>query len=68
MAEAVGLYLILLHQAGHLDTSRFLDSFLAVAGGGLIGGAVFVAVAGALRSEELETVLRRLPWPARSTG
>ena len=68
MAEAVGLYLILLHQAGHLDTSRLLDSFLAVAGGGVIGGAVFVAVARALRSEELETVLRRLPWPARQAG
>lgn len=67
MAEAVGLYLILLEQAGHLDTSRPLDAFLALTGGGLLGGLVFLGVARALSSEEAETLLARMPWP-RQTG
>ncbi|MDP3768735.1 MAG: lipid II flippase MurJ, partial [Dehalococcoidia bacterium] len=68
MAEAVGLYLVLLHQAGLFDTNRTLDAFLALAGGGLIGAAVFVGAARALRSEEMDTLLRRLPWPGRAAA
>ncbi len=67
MAEVVGFYLILLHQADHLNTGRLLDAFLALAGGGLLGGTVFLATARALRSEEMETLLRRLPWPRRAS-
>jgi putative peptidoglycan lipid II flippase len=61
MAEAIGLYLVLLHQAGHFDFSSTIDAFLALAGGGLLGGAVFAGAARALRSEEAELMLRRLP-------
>ena len=66
MAEVIGFYLILLDQAGHLDTGRFVDAFLALAGGTLVGGLVFMAVARALRSEEMEALLRRLPLPRRA--
>jgi putative peptidoglycan lipid II flippase len=62
MAETVGLYLVLLDQAGRFDTSRAVDSFLALAGGMLVGGIVFLAAARALRSEEAATLLRRVPW------
>ena len=65
MVEVVGFYLVLLHEAGHLDTNRLLDSTLAVAGATLLGGLVYVVVARALGSEEVETLLRRLPLPAR---
>jgi putative peptidoglycan lipid II flippase len=61
MAEAVGVYLVLLHQAGHLDTSRFVDAFLALAGGGAIGAATYVAAARALHVDEVDTLLRRVP-------
>ncbi|MCH8948931.1 MAG: murein biosynthesis integral membrane protein MurJ [Chloroflexi bacterium] len=65
MVEVVGFYLVLLHEAGHLDTNRLLDSTLAVAGATLLGGLVYVMVARALGSEEVETLLSRLPLPAR---
>jgi len=65
MAEVVAFYLILLDQAGHFDTSSLLDAFLALAGSAALGGAVFIAAAWALRSEEAGTLLRRLPRPPR---
>ncbi len=65
MAEVVGFYLVLLDQAGHFDTSRLVDAFLALAGGGVLGGAVFLGAARALRSEEAETLLSRVPRPPR---
>lgn len=61
MAELVGCYLILLHQAGHLDPSNTLDAFLALAGGGILGGATYIVCARALRIEEAETLLRQIP-------
>lgn len=61
MAETMGLYLILLHEAGHFDFSRIGDAFLALAGSTLLGGAVFAWVSRTLRSEEAELLLRRLP-------
>jgi putative peptidoglycan lipid II flippase len=64
MAEVIGLYLLLLDQAGHLDAST-LDAFLALAGSAALGGAVFLAAARALRSEEAETLLSHLPKPPR---
>ncbi len=66
MVEVVAFYLILLDQAGHLDTSRLFDSFLALTGSGILGGLVFLAAARGLGSEEAETLLRRLPLPRRS--
>jgi len=68
MVEAIAVYLILLDQAGHLDMNRTVDAFLALAGGSVIGTAVFGYAARALGSEELETVLRRVPVPARFAG
>jgi len=65
MVEVMGGYLILLDQAGHLDMDRTLDSFLALAGASALGTAVFALAARALGSEELETVLRRVPLLAR---
>jgi putative peptidoglycan lipid II flippase len=61
MAEAIGLYLVLLHEVGRFDFSRTGDAFLALAGGALLGGAVFAWVSRTLRSEEAELLLRRLP-------
>ncbi len=61
MAEMIGFYLILLNAAGRLDTSSFADAFLAVAGGTVLGGLVFFAVAKALHSEEFETLYDRIP-------
>jgi putative peptidoglycan lipid II flippase len=66
MAELVGFYLILLHLSGHLDMNHALDSFLATAGGGLVGVLVFLSTARALRAEEAETLLSRLPRPGRA--
>jgi putative peptidoglycan lipid II flippase len=61
MAEVIGFYLILLHEADRLDTSRWSDSFLALAGSAVLGGVVFAAAAQALRSEEFESLVSRLP-------
>ncbi len=68
MAEVVGFYLVLLHEANHLETGRLLDAVLALAGGGLLGGLIFLAAARALGSEEVETLLRRVPWPRRTAA
>jgi putative peptidoglycan lipid II flippase len=64
MAEVIGFYLILLHQAGHLTTS-LADSAIAVAGSALLGGAIYFATAQALRSEEMELLMERIPRPPR---
>ncbi len=61
MAEVVGCYLILLNQTGHLHPSNMIDAFFALAGGGMLGAATYVACARALRIEEAETLLRRIP-------
>ena len=68
MIEVVGFYLILLHQANRLDTSRFLDSFLAIAGSTILGGLAYLAVARALRSEEFETLYRRMPFLSQANA
>jgi hypothetical protein len=64
MAEVIGFYLILLHQAGHLSTG-LADSMVAVAGSTLLGGAIYLAAAQALRSQELELLMERIPRPPR---
>jgi putative peptidoglycan lipid II flippase len=61
MAEVVGCYLILLHHAGHLHPGNTIDSFLALAGGSMLGGVTYILCARALRLEEAETLLRRIP-------
>ncbi|MEX1255571.1 MAG: murein biosynthesis integral membrane protein MurJ [Dehalococcoidia bacterium] len=66
MVEVVVLYLIVLDQAGHLDTSRSADAILALTGSTVLGGISFFAAARALSSEEADTLLRRLPLPRRS--
>jgi putative peptidoglycan lipid II flippase len=63
MAEVVAFYLIALDQAGHFDTSSLVDSFLALAGSAALGTAAYVLASRALRSEEMELLLRRLPRP-----
>jgi len=77
MVEAIAVYLILLDQAGHLDMNRTVvlgpfdicvDAFFALAGASVIGTAVFGYAARALGSEELGTVLRRVPVLARFAG
>jgi hypothetical protein len=62
MVEVIGFYLILLHKAGRLDTSNFIDSFVAVAGSTLLGGLAYLAVARALESEEFKTLYARVPF------
>ncbi|MCH7699487.1 MAG: murein biosynthesis integral membrane protein MurJ [Chloroflexi bacterium] len=66
MTEMVGFYLILLHQAGRLDTGRFTDAFLAVGGSAVLGGLVFLAAAKAMRSQEFEILYSRVPFLRRA--
>src|SRR3972149_1091822 len=61
MAEVVGLFVVLLYASGHLNTGRLTDAFAALLGGGLIGAGVYFLAAFILRSEEMGTILRRLP-------
>jgi putative peptidoglycan lipid II flippase len=65
MAEVVAIYLLVLDQADLLDTSRKVNAFLALAGGTLIGGVVYLGASRGLRIEELEVLVRRLPEPLR---
>lgn len=61
MAEVVGLFLLLLHVAGHLNTSSLLDAAAALVVGALLGTAAYFGAAVLLGSEEAETLRRRLP-------
>lgn len=61
MVEVVGLFVVLMHASGHLNTGRFSDAFAALVGGGLIGAGTYFLVAYLLRSDELSTLLRRIP-------
>ena len=61
MAEVVGLFVVLLHVSGHLNTGSTGDAFLALVGGGVIGTGVFLATASLLGSEEVDVLRRRLP-------
>jgi len=61
MAEVVGLLLLLLHVAGHLEANSVGDAFLALFFGSVIGIAVFFAAASALHSEEVAVLVRRIP-------
>jgi putative peptidoglycan lipid II flippase len=61
MAEVVGLIVLLLHAAGHLNTGNFGDAFLALFGGSVVGVGAFFAVSSFLGSEELQMLKRRVP-------
>jgi putative peptidoglycan lipid II flippase len=61
MAEVVGLFVVLLHVSGHLNTGSTGDAFLALVGGGVIGTGAFLAAASLLGSEEVGVLRRRLP-------
>jgi len=61
MAEVVGLFMVLLHVSGHLNTGSTGDSFLALVGGGVIGAGTFLAAASLLGSEEVDILRSRLP-------
>ncbi len=61
MAEVVGLFLLLLHASGHLNTSSLADSVFALGGGGILGVGGYFTAAFLLHSDEAETLRRRLP-------
>jgi putative peptidoglycan lipid II flippase len=63
MAEVVLLWLAFLSLAGVLDLGNKADAGLALLGGLVIGLAVFWYAARALRSEEADVLLDRLPLP-----
>ncbi len=61
MAEVLGLFLLLLHGAGHLNTGSLVDAFGTLVFGAAIGTAAYAASAFLLHSDEAETLRRRLP-------
>jgi putative peptidoglycan lipid II flippase len=61
MAEVIGLLMVMLSVGGLLNTGNLIDSFLAVAGGAVLGGAAFCLAAHLLRSQEMAALLRRIP-------
>jgi putative peptidoglycan lipid II flippase len=65
MAEAIAVWLAFLRIAGLLDLASKPQAALAVLGGMAIGGAVFFYATRLLGSTEAETVVQRLPVPAR---
>jgi putative peptidoglycan lipid II flippase len=64
MAEVVLLWLAALHFAGALDLASKFDAGLAVGGGVVIGAVAYFITTRALRSEEADTLARRLPFAA----
>lgn len=65
MAESIAVWLAFLRLAGFLDLSHKPEAALAVFGGVVGGGAVFFYVTRLLGSREAQTVVERLPAPAR---
>jgi putative peptidoglycan lipid II flippase len=68
MVEVVGLFVLLLHASGHLNTGHFSDAFATLAGGGLIGAGTYFLAAYLLGSDELGTLMRRIPALRLSRG
>jgi hypothetical protein len=68
MVEVVGLFVVLMHASGHLNTGRFSDAFAALVGGGLIGAGTYFLAAYLLGSDEMGTLLRRIPAFRPSQG
>ncbi|HYM14572.1 MAG TPA: murein biosynthesis integral membrane protein MurJ [Dehalococcoidia bacterium] len=65
MAEVVAVWLALLHLAGLLELNVKLEAAFATLGGAALGAAVFLYATRRLHSAEAETLVRRLPMPAR---
>lgn len=63
LAEVVLLWLAALAIAGLLDLGRKPDATLAVLGGVTLGTLAFFSAGRLLRSEEADTLVRRLPLP-----
>jgi putative peptidoglycan lipid II flippase len=62
MAEAVGVYLIVLSLTGRFHPSESaVDAFAALAGSSVLGVAAYAFVARVLRLPEVDTLLERLP-------
>jgi peptidoglycan biosynthesis protein MviN/MurJ (putative lipid II flippase) len=61
MVEVVSLFMVLMHASGHLNTGQLSDAFASLAGGSLLGAGAYFLVAYLLRSDELSTLLRRIP-------
>jgi len=61
MVEVVSLFMVLMHASGHLNTGQLSDAFASLAGGSLLGAGTYFLVAYLLRSDELSTLLRRIP-------
>lgn len=77
MSEAIALWLAALQFTGLLQLDRKPQAGLAMLGGIAVGAAVFMYASRRLHSEEMETLLRRLPglerfrrrtqrWPTRA--
>jgi putative peptidoglycan lipid II flippase len=65
MAEVILLWLSLLQLAGLLDLARKPQAAFAVMGAMALGTATFFYTSRALRSEEAEVLVQRLPMPER---
>jgi putative peptidoglycan lipid II flippase len=63
MAEVVALWLLCLRGVGLLDLASKVESGLAITVGSVLGGVAFFYASRALRSEEAETLVERLPLP-----
>ena len=61
MVEVVSLFVVLMHASGHLNTGRTSDAFATLVGGGLIGAGIYFLTSYLLRSDEMATILRRIP-------
>jgi putative peptidoglycan lipid II flippase len=68
MVEVVSLFVVLMYTSGHLNTGRLSDAFAVLFGGGLIGVGSYFLVAYLLRSDEMRTLLRRIPALRSSQG
>jgi putative peptidoglycan lipid II flippase len=65
MCEAIALWLAALKLVGLLDLSRKPEAGLAMLGGMTVGAGVYLYTSHRLRSEEVATLMRRLPLPER---
>jgi len=65
MGEVVALWLAALRLAGLLELDRKVDAGFATIGGMVLGAIVFLCATRLLRSDEAETLIQRMPLPAR---
>ncbi len=65
MSEAIAVWLAVLKLVGLLDLGQKPEAGLAMLGGMAVGAAVYLYVSRRLHSQELDTLVRRLPVPER---